>query len=244
MYSQDVVAANQEVLDAITALAGLGATDFAIFGGLTHEIAISGSNYYLPGFFYLNGNWYYMSDDFDEGFYLAPDVTGIMDYTYEDSVIRPEYNVNYAQTSTSPTGNTPIFSGNMNAYRLDLRSIFSSITTIQTTVALQNVQIPTLPTSYVITFTNDQAIFFAAASSNCAFTFSFVGAVPGTVVRIKWTYSGSASITITAGASQTILKESGDLTAVGTNTNLLTMLYAGKNSIGYDEVSYVLSQTS
>lgn len=244
LYIQDVTAADQQTQDAITAIAGLGPTDFAIFGGLTYEIAVSGSNYYLPGTFYLNGVWYYMPVDFDEGLYLAPNVTGIMPYTFSDAVTAPIYDVNYAQQSASPTGNTPLFSGNMNQYRMDSKTVNAILTMLQLRVTLQNVQTPSLGTAYTVTFTNDKAVFFASAPSNCNFTFDFTGAVAGTIVRLKWTFGAGQSITITAGIGQTILKESGDLTNVQNNINLLTFLYAGLNELGLPEVSYVLSQAT
>lgn len=241
LYIQDITAADQQILDALTAICGLGPTDFFIFGGLTYEIAVSGPNYYLPGIFYLNGVWYYMPFDFDEGLYLAPNITGIMPYTFSDAVTDEIYDINYAQQSASPTGNTPIFSGNMNQYRLDLKT---NIPVLQLATTLQNVQIASMGVSYIATFTNDKAVFFAAAGSNCVITFNFTGAVPGTILRLKFTFGAGTTLTITAGAGHTVLKESGDLTNCQNNTNLLTMLYAGINELGLPEVSYVLSQTA
>lgn len=244
LYIQDITAADQQILDAITAIAGLGPSDFAIFGGLTYVVAVSGPNYYLPGTFYLNGTWYYMPADFDEGLYLAPNVTGIMPYTFSDAITADIYDVNYAQQSASPSGNTPLFSGNMNQYRLDLKTLLAEIVVLQTATILQNVQIASMGTSYVATFTNDKAVFFATAPSNCVITFNFTGAIPGTILRLKFTFGSGTTLTITAGAGQTILKESGDLSNCQNNTNLLTMLYAGLNEFGLPEVSYVLSQTA
>jgi hypothetical protein len=249
LYIQDITAANQQILDAITACAGLGTTDFAIVGGLVYT---SGTpNFYTPGFFYLNGTWYYIASNFNEGQYLTPNITGIMPYTFNDAVVADIYDVNYATTSGSPTGNTPLFSGNMNQYRIDNKTLLATlvsqqaeITALQSATALHNVQIPSMGTSYVATFTQDQAVFFASAPSNCTITFNFAGAVPGVIQRLKFTFGSGITLTITAGAGQTILKESGQLSNAQNNTNLLTMIYAGINELGLPEVSYVLSQTA
>lgn len=242
LYIQDITAADQQILDAITAIAGLGPNDFYIFGGLTYQVAVSGPNYYLPGTFYLKGTWYYMPSDFDEGLYLAPDITGIMPYTFSDAVTDPIYDVNYAQQSTSPTGNTPLFTGNMNQYRLDLKSILNQISILQLATALQNVQIATLPASYTVTFTNDMAIFFAAAGVNTTIGFSFIGAIPGTVVTLKWTFLSTQTLSIPDTAGQTHLFESGTLSNASNNINTLTMLYVGINEQNLPEVRIVLSQ--
>lgn len=121
-------------------------------------------------------------------------------------------------------------------------TLFDLTDCLQTSITLVNDQEASFGSSYVVKFNQDKSVFFTAASSNCTISFDFTNAIPGAVVRLKWTFSGSQTLTITGVSGQTILKESGDLGLVGTNTNLLTMLYAGKNELGNDEVSYVLSQ--
>lgn len=239
MWSADIAAIDQGLLDAMTAIAGLGPNDFAIFGGLTYEIAISGPNYYLPGVFYLKGIWYYMPFDFDEGLYLAPNVTGENNWTFtEDSSTRPTYNVNFAQTSSSPTNNTPMFSGNMNAYRMDAKTVNTILFNLQMATTIVSV----LPSSYTVTFANDKSIFFASATVNTTIHFNFAGAVPGTVVTLSWNFATSLTLSIPPTANQTIWLQSGDQSNVGTNTNILEILYAGINAVGQPEVRINLSQ--
>lgn len=239
IWSADIAAINQGLLDACTAIAGLGPNDFAIFNGLTYEVAISGPNYYLPGTFYLKGNWYFMPNDFDEGLYLTPNVGGINDWTFsEDASVRPTYNDYLATTSSSGTGNTPQFEGNMNAYRMDLKTVNAILQNLQMATTV----VSTLPASYTVYFTNDLSLFFEAATVNTTIHFNFTGAIPGTVVTLKWTFASTESLSIPPTAGQSILLESGDQSNVANNTNLLYILYAGINEVGLPEVRINLSQ--
>lgn len=239
VYSQDTVAANQEAQAAIAALAGLdSSTTFAILGGLQYTIAISGPNYYTPGFFWFNGVIYYQNVDFDETLYLKANVTQIMPYTFSDAITRDLYQVNFSQTTASPTSATPQFMGNMNQYRLSNQYLAGQIQILQ----LQPIYVATLPASYTINFTNDKSIFFSAATVNSVLHFDFTNCVVGTVVTLKWTFTGSQTLSIPPASGQTIYIESGDQAEVGSNTNILTILYAGINELGNNEVRLVLSQ--
>lgn len=240
MYVQDITAANQLVLDQITGIAGLGNSDFAIFSGLVHTEAISGSDFYTPGIFFLNGVWYYQPDAFDEGEFLSPHITGIMPYTFTDSVERPLYDVNYSVAGN--TGTSPAFTGSMNQYRLDLKSIAANVTILQLAVALENVQQPTLGSTFSVTFTNDKAIFFASATVNTNISFDLTGAIPGTVISLEWTFASTETLTVTQGSGQKVWKESGLLSLVANNTNIMTIIYVGLNASGLQEIRYVLSQ--
>lgn len=239
VYSQDIVAANQEIQAAIAALAGLDSTiSFAILGGLQYTQAISGPNYYTAGFFWLNGVIYYQNIDFDESLYLKANVTQIMPYTFSDAVTRDLYQVNFSQITASPTSATPQFQGNMNQYRISNEYLSSQIKQLQ----LQVIYTATLPASYTVNFTNDKSIFFTSTTTNVVLGFDFTNAIPGTVVTMKWTFGGSETLSIPPTAGQTIYVESGDQAEVGNNTNILTMLYAGVNEAGNYEVRLVLSQ--
>lgn len=240
IYVTDVVCADQQSLDGITALAGLGASDFAILSGLEFVQSISGPNYYNPGIFYFNGVWYYQSTDFDENLYLAPNVTAIMPYTFADAVTRDLYQVNNSQTTTNPTGSTPQFTGNMNQYRLSNKYLASQIDIL----LLDVIYMSTLGATFTVDFTNDKSLFFTSATVSTVISFDFTGAIPGTVVTMKWTFASSETLSIPPAAGQTIYMESGDQSNVGSNINLMTMLYAGVNEIGQPEVRIVLSQPS
>ena len=107
---------------------------------------------------------------------------------------------------------------------------------------LLNDQQPTLNASYVLKFTQDRAVFFASATVNSVFTFDFTNAVPGVVVRLKWTFGAGLSLTVTGGTGQTLVKDGGDPNQVSNANNLFYAVYLGKNGSGNDEVSYTLKQ--
>lgn len=112
---------------------------------------------------------------------------------------------------------------------------------VQSRIGLKNVQVATLPSNYTVKFDQDQTIFFAAASVDTAFTFDLTNALPGTVVRLKWTYGAGRLITFTIPPNVTLIKDSGNLT-VANSTNLLYFLYVGTNAAGDHEISYNIKQ--
>jgi hypothetical protein len=107
---------------------------------------------------------------------------------------------------------------------------------------LQNDQQADLGAAYTLTFDRDKAAFFTAASASCTLSFDFTNAIPGAVVRMKWTFGSAKTLTINVPIGATVIKDSGDLSAVASNTNLLYAIYVGKNAAGNDEVSYTLKQ--
>lgn len=241
-YVSDIVAANQMVLAALTVMAGLGPTDFAIFGGMQF---IPGSpNTYTAGYFYLNGVWYYQSTSFNELLYLAPNVTNIMSKPFNDSVSRFIYQVNYGQTTSSSGPTTsPQFSGNMNQYRLDLKSMGINIQTLLLATELQVSSGESLDATRIINFTNDKSIFCNSATVDTAITFDFTGAVPGTVIRLQWTWGAALTLTVTQPAGSAIILDSGDITRAASATNVMYFAYVGEDSSGNHTVSYTISQS-
>jgi hypothetical protein len=237
-WVSDIVCANQLTLDGLTAIAGLGPTDFAIFGGLELTIPISGPDYYTPGVYYLNGTWYYMPSTFLQGLYLTSAPLNEQTYTFSDAVTRATYIISEATTSSSPTNNTPQFNGTMNAYRMDLKTVNAILFNLQMATSV----VATLPASYTVMFTNDESIFFQAVTGNTAIHFNFTGAIPGTVVTLEWTFPSTQTLSFPPTSGQTILLESGSQANVGNNINTLTMLYAGINGVGNPEVRINLSQ--
>jgi hypothetical protein len=107
---------------------------------------------------------------------------------------------------------------------------------------LLNDQQATLNASYVAKFTQDRAVFFASATVNTTITFDFTNAVPGVVVRLKWTFGAGLTLTVTQGTGQTVIKDGGDATQVANANNLFYAVYLGKNAAGNDEISYTLKQ--
>lgn len=112
----------------------------------------------------------------------------------------------------------------------------------QTAIGLKNDQQAALPASYTVTFEQDRCVFFASATVSTTITFDFTSAVPGTVIRLNWTYGASLTLTINQPTGSTIIRDSGNLAAVASANNLLYFVYVGKNAAGNDEVSYTLKQ--
>jgi hypothetical protein len=112
----------------------------------------------------------------------------------------------------------------------------------QTVIGLKNDVEATLGSTYNATFEQNKAVFFTSATVNVAINFDFTDAVPGTVLRMKWTFGAGLTLTINTPANSTIIRDSGNLAAVASANNLLYFIYLGKNEIGYDEVSYTLKQ--
>lgn len=125
IYISDIAVANQNVLDAMKSILGVGASDFWIISGMDYTPGGPGS--YSTGIVYMSGVFYYSNAVLTEGKYLAPNITNTQSEPFEDTVSRNTYQINYAATSnTSVTGGSPVaFSGNMNAYRLNLSFINS-----------------------------------------------------------------------------------------------------------------------
>jgi hypothetical protein len=121
----DIVAANEAVLDGLTALAGLGPNDFAIISGMVYTSGSPGS--YSVGIFYLSGSFYYMPASFNEGFYLTQNNVDTQPQPFSDAVVRDIYTLQQGTTSSAAVTNCPQFAGNMNAYRLSLQSLNSAI---------------------------------------------------------------------------------------------------------------------
>lgn len=121
LFIGDIVAANQGLQTMLQALSGFDpTTDFGLLWGF----AYSGGNY-GPGFFYLNGAFYYQPTTFAEGLRLVPNVTGIMPYSYpDDNVSHNLYTVNNSETGTGAV-QTPVFAtgGDMSAYRYDNKTL-------------------------------------------------------------------------------------------------------------------------
>lgn len=245
LFAGDIVAANQQVLDAITAICGLGATDFAIFSGFTYHVAVSGANTYSGGIFYLNGVWYYQPNTFNEAQYLSPNPQGILPEVFEDSSVNDIYQVNQsvAGSVSIPGTTSPQFMGSMSAYRMDMKTIFNIVNLLQFQTTVQNLQVASFPTNYTIDFRNDKAIFFYTSPTGTHnITFDFTGAVPGTVIRVKFTFPAATTINVNQPGGTVAYLESGTMSSAAGRTNIMYFLYAGLNELNENEVSYNITQ--
>lgn len=113
---------------------------------------------------------------------------------------------------------------------------------LQTPLTLQNQVVSALPSSYTVYFKQNTAIFFSTAPNSTTITFDFTNAVPGTVVRLKWTYGSAKTLTVNQPSGSTVIRDSGNLASVASANNLLYMIYLGVNEAGNHEVSYTLKQ--
>jgi len=113
---------------------------------------------------------------------------------------------------------------------------------VNTMIGLRVDQVADFGTSYVMKFDQDRSVFFAAATGDCVLSFDMTNAVPGTVVRIKWTYGAGRTLSISPGIGVNVVKDSGSISSVASNTNILYATYVGKNSTGDDEISYTIKQ--
>lgn len=128
--------------------------------------------------------------------------------------------------------------------------LFDFADMLQTPQVLVNMQQDDLGEAFIIKFDQDKAVFFAAATMNCTIDFDFTNAVAGAVVRLKWTFrsgrpwtfGSGRTLTINTPSGSTIIKDSGDLGSVASNTNLLYAVYLGLNAAGNHEVSYTIKQ--
>lgn len=135
LFISDIQVANQGILDGLNMITGLSLTAFAILSGLTY---VPGSpNTYTPGFIFLNGQFYYVSASFNEGLYLTANVQQILPEAFNEvGVSHPIYK-QYGSV-TSPTGGagyTPVFTGNMNQYRISLSYTQSQVNILNGVIA-------------------------------------------------------------------------------------------------------------
>lgn len=128
LFSSDLVAAGQTVYDGLIASLGLQPTDFAIITGLVYTTGTP--NTYTTGVIYFNGGFYYVGASFAEGQYLLPTTTDTNPETFGDSISRNTYTLFQANPTSTPTWATPAFAGNMNAYRIDNRTLKAAIASI------------------------------------------------------------------------------------------------------------------
>jgi len=124
-YVSDIVAANQSLSDALQAIGGFSNPGFAIISGLAYD----GTGNYSSGIFYLNGQFYYIGSSFSSGLYLTGGVVDILSSPFPDGTINTIYSTYVGSTSTSSTGASPMFSGSMNQYRINLTQLKTDLST-------------------------------------------------------------------------------------------------------------------
>ena len=135
VYDNDGQNAINGLFSAINMLLGLSPTGFAILSGFAVVGNTGGNNIFGPGYFYLNGIVYY-SSTITEGQCLVPNITQINNAQFSDGVSRNTYQIYDSTTSNTVTGSTsPLFTYNMDSYRLNLTVLNNLITALQSSVS-------------------------------------------------------------------------------------------------------------
>lgn len=133
-FVSDIVAANELTLDGLKAICGLGLNDFAIISGFDFIQGVQNS--YNPGIFYLAGKFYLCSVIFNENLYLSPSTVNTLTKAFSNGTTKEIYELNQAlPVSVSLPINTPIFSGNMNSYRISNIYLSSVIKGLQSLIS-------------------------------------------------------------------------------------------------------------
>jgi len=117
LFLGDIQVADQNALSALLLLSGCDSGDFRIIGGLDYILGTP--NTYSPGLIYFNGDFFYSANAFNEGLYLATSYVDVLLETFDDTNARNIYTNQIATSTSTPTGNTPQFTGDMNSYRIN-----------------------------------------------------------------------------------------------------------------------------
>ena len=135
VYDNDGQNAINNLYSAVNMLLGLSPTGFAILSGFAVVGNTGGNNIFGPGYFYLNGIIYY-SSTITEGQCLVPNITQINNAQFSDGVSRNTYQIYGSTTSNTATGSTsPLFTNNMDSYRLNLTVLNNLISALQSSVS-------------------------------------------------------------------------------------------------------------
>jgi hypothetical protein len=131
-FVSDILASNEAVIDAVKCITGLNDKDFAIISGIDYALGSPGK--YSAGIFYLNGAFYY-TDQFQEGLFLAAGSVDVMPQPFEDGNRREIYTLLTGQVTSNPAGASPKFLGDMKPYRINLKALSTTITSILATIS-------------------------------------------------------------------------------------------------------------
>ena len=145
VYDNDGQNAINNLYSAINMLLGLSPTGFAILSGFVYS---SGS--YGSGYFYLNGVIYYFAGGITSGQCLVPNVTQINNAEFSDGVSRNTYQIFGSTTSSTASGSTsPLFTSNMDSYRLNLTVLNANILSILNNIGSNTGNIPVIGSNLV-----------------------------------------------------------------------------------------------
>jgi hypothetical protein len=137
VYTNDLIAGNQQVWDGLSALLNLTSTGFAIISGMAYTSGAPGS--YAPGIFWLAGSFYPISTITTEGQYLTGGTMDTQLQGFDDGNARNIYTLNVGSATANNTGTgpySPVLSGNMGNYRLGASDMNANIQSLLATQAL------------------------------------------------------------------------------------------------------------
>lgn len=126
VYVSDIQAANELTLDGLTALTDLPNPGFAIISGLKYA-----GGQYSQGVVWLNGTFFYSFNVLTEGLYLSPVGLPLLNKPFSDTNSRFIYSEFRVGPSSNPESASPLFVGDMNAYRIGLTDLKNEIATIE-----------------------------------------------------------------------------------------------------------------
>lgn len=127
VYISDVRAANELMIDGLTALTDLPNPGFGIISGMQYT-----GGQYQPGVIWLNGAFYFSNGVMTEGLYMTSSIQPTLSKPFSDTNNRNIYAQYLAvSTANSGAGSTPLFTGNMNAYRIGLSDLKQELAGIQ-----------------------------------------------------------------------------------------------------------------
>jgi hypothetical protein len=122
VFQDDIEIADSNVLAAMRAIMNQNASGLAILSGFVYAGAA-----YTGGIVYLNGNIYFCTAGLAEGQYLQGGTNQVYNKVFSDANSYPTYTEYEAIASNTQWGGLPVFSGNMNAYRIDLKTLKAEI---------------------------------------------------------------------------------------------------------------------
>lgn len=123
VFVDDLVAVYQLIFGMFAAQYDGFGTNFAIVSGFEYNPSPGPGSaaFYNPGILYLQGAFMYVTGTLSEGLAIAPVSQDINPQPFSDTNSRNTYTLLQGESSSATTGLvTPIFTGNMNPYRMNL----------------------------------------------------------------------------------------------------------------------------
>lgn len=133
VYISDILASNQLTIDGLSAILNLPSLGFAIISGFTYDPGPPEG--YGPGIYWLNGFFYNQQNTFVGGQYLAPNLVDVLPKPFSDTNTHNIYTEYLSQATSSPAGATPLFTGNMDQYRIGLQDLKTNLLAAEATIA-------------------------------------------------------------------------------------------------------------